>query len=150
MAFSYGERSKSRLVTADPRLQELFGRAIKHVDIYIICGHRGREDQTVAVANGASKTPWPRSKHNPPVSLAIDSCLWYPKPPNIHWETDADFWRLAGFLQGIGYEMGVETRVGVDFDMDWTTKDKFIDGPHIELVDDKAWQAWLASPEAQL
>lgn len=41
-------------------------------DMTVLCGFRGQLEQDAAVARGASKTPWPRSKHNRKPALAVD------------------------------------------------------------------------------
>lgn len=74
-----GAGSLAQLATCDPELQRLVREASKTYDrdFSVNCGHRGEKAQNDAVARGASKTPWPLSKHNSYPALAVD--LWvYP------------------------------------------------------------------------
>ena len=58
--YKYGKTSMSRLDTCHPDLQKLFKELIKYVDISILCGHRTEEEQTKAVLEKRSKTPYPK------------------------------------------------------------------------------------------
>ena len=39
----------------------------------IVCGHRNKEDQNKAFAEGKSKLKWPKGKHNKLPSQAVDA-----------------------------------------------------------------------------
>lgn len=98
-----GRQSKLRLATCDPRLQQLVTAVAAKVDagallplvsdISVACGYRGEAEQNDAYRRGASKTPWPRSKHNKVPALAVD--LWpYPLPDvdkdgKVDWDAPA-------------------------------------------------------------
>jgi peptidoglycan L-alanyl-D-glutamate endopeptidase CwlK len=42
------------------------------IDFSIICGYRGKQEQSNAFAHGASKVQYPNSMHNQNPSLAVD------------------------------------------------------------------------------
>ncbi len=128
---SFSKISAQRLSTCDPRLQALLREAIKHVDFSVLCGHRGVEEQEEAYRTGKSKARWPNSKHNTLPSVAVDVA-----PYPVDWQDTARFARLAGYLERIAHEQGIAIRWGGDWDRDGRTNDeRFIDMPHIELVD---------------
>ena len=129
---SFGTASRVRLKTLDPRLQALLNEAIKHVDFAITCGRRGQAGQNKAVAEGKSKTPWPTSKHNSMPSLAVDVA---PYANGILWDDLEGFTLLAGIIKGISLMMGINIRIGIDWDGDLVVKEhSFKDRPHIELI----------------
>ena len=68
----FSQTSKARLSTAHPDLQRLFNEVVKHWDCTIVCGHRGKEEQDKAFAEGKSKVKWPNGRHNKLPSLAVD------------------------------------------------------------------------------
>ena len=128
---AFGKVSLERLSTCDPRLQEVLGEAIKYRDFSVLCGHRDEAAQNEAVAKGNSKAPWPTSKHNRLPSLAVDVA-----PYPIDWTDAGSFALLAGYILRIGDERGVKLRYGGDWNGNGKTKDeRFLDLPHIELVD---------------
>ena len=128
---SFSKISEQRLATCDQRLQAILREAIQHVDFSVLCGHRGRDEQEEAYRTGKSKARWPNSKHNTLPSVAVDVA-----PYPVDWKDTARFARLAGYLERIAQEQGVRIRWGGDWDMDGRTNDeRFIDMPHIELVD---------------
>jgi peptidoglycan LD-endopeptidase CwlK len=129
--FKYSDSSKEKLSTADTRLQDLFNEVIKHVDCTIICGYRNKYDQNKAVAEGASKTPWPTSKHNSTPSKAIDAM-----PFPIDWKDTKRNYMFVGIVRGIAMKMEIPIRCGADWDGDMQVTDQtFHDIPHFELVD---------------
>lgn len=76
----YSEKSKQRLEQCHEDLQTLFNEVINHIDVSIICGYRGEEEQNKAFNAGHSKLKYPKSKHNKIPSLAVDV---YPYPEGI-------------------------------------------------------------------
>ncbi len=136
---SLSNLSQQRLLTCDPRLQEVLNEAIKYVDFTILCGHRGAEEQNEAYAKGASTKQWPNSKHNRLPSVAVDVAPWFPDV-KIDWKDIAAFARLAGYIQRIADERGIKLRWGGDWDGDWRTvgrdpDERFLDAPHLELAE---------------
>lgn len=131
--------SEQKLATCDPRLQLLLREAIKHVDFTILCGHRTKAEQDLAVAEKKSKTPFPLSKHNSFPSKAVDVAPWLPVV-KIDWKDVAAFARLAGYIQCIADQQGIKIRWGGDWNGNWRTAgtepgEAFLDAPHIELVE---------------
>lgn len=135
---AFGARSRKAYVTLHNDLIEVCDRVIKVVDFSITYGWRGEELQNELVSLGHSKTSWPRSKHNAiddggPCSLAMDVPRW-----PIDWNDRERFTLFAGFVMGVGYEMGVDLRWGGDWDRDWDVHDNsFDDLVHFELVEVK-------------
>ena len=126
-----GKQSEDRLATCHLDLQRLVREVSKGVDegdlayagvrdITVLCGYRGETEQNQAVADGASKTPWPRSKHNRFPSDAVDIA-----PYPVRWKDPAYVRELEALH---AYTAGVAHALGIDlFDISW-------DRPHIERV----------------
>lgn len=141
-----GASSSAKLATCHPVLQKIAQAAmlVTPMDFTIVVGWRGKADQDAAVAAGASKTPWPTSKHNhmngsTPESYAFDFAPWYAIPPNIRWNEGGSFRFLAGLLIGVGTPIaqaaGFRLRYGGDFNGDGDlTNDSFVDNDHLEIV----------------
>ena len=131
----FGKISEERLATCDPRLQSLFREVVTHFDCVVLCGHRSKADQDAAVRGGNSKTPWPKSKHNPVVSLAVDVGPFDRPARPIDW---GDLYRMnffAGVVLGIAKIRGIPIRWGGDWDGDTHVQDNvFDDLVHFELI----------------
>jgi peptidoglycan L-alanyl-D-glutamate endopeptidase CwlK len=121
-----GKLSLYRLATCHPDLQRLIRAVANGVeqgdlsyagvrDITVLCGHRGEAEQDAAVARGASKTPWPRSKHNRSPSDAVDVA-----PYPLDWSDTKAFDALHAYAAGVAHAMGIDL-----LDIDW-------DRPHIQ------------------
>lgn len=125
---SLGALSLRRLHTCHPDLIGLILQVAKGVDegdlkyagvtdITVLCGHRGEAEQNQAVADGASKTPWPRSGHNTYPADAVDVAV-YPvewNAPGYTRKMDA----LHAYVAGCAHILGIDLR-----DISW-------DRPHI-------------------
>jgi len=102
-----------------------------HYDCKILCGHRPEAEQTTAFEAGNSKVAWPNSKHNKLPSEAVDA-VPYPVPD---WDSLHEFYRFIWFVRGCAAMLGIDIRVGADWDGDFDITDQqFNDLPHIELV----------------
>lgn len=124
-----GSVSKVKLSTCHPELVRLIVMVSKGIDegdldyagvgdISVICGHREKAEQDKAVADGASETPWPRSKHNRIPSDAVDVV-----PFPIDW-TDPAWVKKLDTLHA--YIAGVAQGIEIDlYDISW-------DRPHIQ------------------
>jgi len=132
----FSDISKQRISTLHSKLQTLMYEVINYQDFSVICGYRGKEDQDKAVAEGKSKTPWPKSKHNHYPSLAVDIMPYYPK--GIRWTDKEGLYFFIGRIQGIADMLGISIRLGIDWNGDYDMhNDSFVDGPHIELKIEK-------------
>jgi peptidoglycan L-alanyl-D-glutamate endopeptidase CwlK len=128
----FGANSQRHFDTLHPDLQKVLSEAIKHFDFAITCGHRGKEEQDKAFAEGKSQLEWPDGQHNKMPSRAVDVA---PYVNGILWNDVEGFTLLAGIIKGISVMMGVKLRVGVDWDGDLIViEHSFKDRPHIELV----------------
>ena len=130
----FGARSKLRLSTCHPKIQDVMNEAIKFIDFTIIYGYRNEADQTAAyeARPQRSQVPWPKSTHNTDPSEGIDVA-----PYPIAWDDRERFTLLAGVILGMAFLMGIELRWGGDWDRDTEVKDnKFDDLGHFELVKD--------------
>lgn len=132
---SFSNLSKQRLEQCHPDLQRVLNEAIKRVDFTVLCGHRDKEEQEEAYATGKSRLRWPNSKHNSLPSTAVDIAPWF-QDVKIDWNDTAAFARLVGYIERVADELGVKIRWGGDWNGNFRTKDeRFIDMPHIELVE---------------
>lgn len=120
----FSNLSKRRLSTCDVRLQELFNEVIKGFDCTILCGHRGKEEQDKAYAEGNSKLLFPHSKHNKMPSKAVD-VMKYP----IEWSDDKENYQFAKYVKKRAKLLGIKVIWGGDFH-------SFYDAPHWELKND--------------
>lgn len=120
----FSEESKRRLSTCDVRLQVLFNKVIEGIDCTILCGHRGKEEQDKAYAEGNSKLLFPHSKHNKMPSRAVD-VMKYP----IEWENDKANDFFAGYVMGVAAMLGLKVIWGGN----WKT---IVDKPHFEIAED--------------
>jgi len=131
----YGARSRGRLATAHPDLQEVYNEAIKWFDITILEGERGEDRQYLFYLKGTSKVKYPNSKHNKIPSEAICAA-----PYPIDWDDRERFYYMAGLIIGIAKMKGIELRWGGDwkrnnkFNKDTPEKERFDDLGHIELI----------------
>ena len=118
----FGKRSLERLATCHPDLQIIAHELIKRMDVTVLCGYRGEEEQNEAFRRGASQLQYPESKHNQVPSRAIDLA-----PYPISWSDIPRFEKMLVFIKDIALEKDIKLRFGADF--------SFKDYPHIELVD---------------
>lgn len=134
---SFGKSSLARLDQCDVRLALVMTAAIENsqIDFGIVCGHRGKEDQDRAVAEGKSKTPWPISKHNALPSLAVDVCPYI--GGKYAWNDIQAFKDLAAHILATAEAKGIRLRWGGN----WKINDavsapgKFVDMPHFEIAE---------------
>lgn len=118
---NFSGSSDLKLSTCDVRLQQLFREVVKHRDCTVLCGHRPKEEQDKAVAEGKSKAPWPQSNHNKVPSMAVD-VMPYP----INWADREGLIRFVEFVKGVAVGLNIDVRWGGDFK-------SFFDGPHWEV-----------------
>jgi len=101
--YRYSKRSKNRLAECDERLQKIMLEAINHMDLTILCGHRGEDDQNRAFRNGKSKLKYPKSKHNKNPSLAVDVAPCNP----VDWKNIERFKKLSEIIFASAKKVGV-------------------------------------------
>ena len=117
----FGRKSKERLATCDPRLQEVFNEVIKYIDCSVLEGHRGKERQNKLCDEGKSQVRFPDGRHNAMPSRAVDVT-----PYPVDWDDRERQTLFAGFVLGWGG----------DWDMDFQVMDnRFDDFPHFEVID---------------
>ena len=128
---------KSQIVydRLDPRLQVLVTRIRDEVvDISLVSGYRGPDEQNELYASNKSTLKWPNSKHNKLPSVAVDIAP-YPYPTY-----EPKLWGALGYIAGramaIAAEEGFRIRWGGDWNMNGDLTDqKFDDLFHLELVE---------------
>jgi len=126
---SFSVASRAQLASCHPDLQRLFNEVIKHHDCKVLEGHRNKEAQNRAFAEGKSKLKWPNGNHNKYPSMAVDVA-----PYPVDWNDPTRFYYFAGFVFGIASQMGIKLRWGGDWDGDLNFKNQtFFDLPHFEL-----------------
>lgn len=136
----YSDKSKERLAECHRDLRIVFGIVILFFDCSIICGKRGKTEQTTAYDSGRSKLQYPKSKHNKePKSEAVDAV-----PYPIDWKNTRRMRYFAGFVVAIGeilfrlHIIDHQIRWGGDWDRDTDNLDqRFDDLPHFEIVKSK-------------
>lgn len=132
----FSERSLQRLATCDERLQALLHEAILENDFSVLCGHRGKTAQNLAVRKGRSKSPWPKSRHNSTPSQAVDVA-----PYPIDWQNLERFKDLGALVQAKAKEMGIQVTWGGDWGWDWG---------HYQIEGGELTQAWRARLQQHL
>lgn len=133
--YSFGRASRKRYETLHYKLQMIMDEAIQVMDFTIVCGFRNKRAQEKAFNEGKSGKHWPNSKHNQNPSIAVDIAPYDPKLRNIDWNNRDRFILLAGIIKGVAHKLRIAIRWGGDWDSDTFMRDqKFIDMPHIELV----------------
>lgn len=115
--FKFGAKSLERLATCHPDLQRICHELIKEMDVTVLCGHRGEEEQNLAYRQGKSRLRWPLSAHNSIPSRAVDLA-----PYPIDWNDRPRFLRMQGRVRRIAEELGIELRALISWDL-----------PHVEL-----------------
>lgn len=136
----HGPKSLSRLQTVHPLLKEVADGALLvcPYNFTIVHGWRPQRVQDVLFESGASKKPWPESKHNymendKPMSLAIDIGPWVNN--GIPWKETHIFAVVAGSFMTVAEDLGIQLRWGGDWDSDGVTTDQtLLDWGHLELV----------------
>ena len=142
----FGKRSLENLRGVHPDLVRLANAVIAHWDCQVVDGIRTRDEQVKNMERGVSKTM--ASKHlaqEDGFSHAID-IVPYPvdwpaitRGLNAIKKADpgmqvAEFYGFIGFVQGMAAALGINTRVGADWDNDREfSEHSFIDLPHVEL-----------------
>ena len=136
-------------MTCHQALREVTIRALllSPYDFTIVHGWRGEEVQNALVDSGASRAPWPTSKHNnirwedagrnkqvsKPDSLAVDFGPWVNGA--IPWNDTHIFAVIAGAFFAASFELNYPIRWGGDWDSDGSTKDQtLLDYGHVELI----------------
>lgn len=126
----FSKRSLERLKTCHPELQKLFLEIVESFDCTILEGHRNKEKQDKAFADGKSTKKFPCSQHNRLPSRAVDVA-----PYPIEWDNLERFYYFAGFVRGTAYKQGITIRWGGDWDSDTKVHDqKLMDLPHYEVI----------------
>lgn len=108
----FGEKSKEKLETCHPKLQELFNEVIKYIDCTIIWGYKDREQQNTEFDAGLSNCRYPNSAHNKQPSKAIDVAYWFNLEPHVRWESIPEWYFLGGFVLGIASQMKINIKWG--------------------------------------
>ncbi|MDA9231172.1 M15 family metallopeptidase [Rickettsiales bacterium] len=128
----FSNRSKDKLITCHPKLQELFNIVIKNYDCTIIEGRRSNERQEELFHQGKSKLKAGKSKHNQAPSLAVDVA-----PYPINWNDRIKFYHFVGYVKATADQLKIKIRCGADWDNDNDLHDQtFFDLPHFELITD--------------
>lgn len=118
------DKSLGRLNECDKRLVKLIKAVNEVYPVFVICGHRNKEDQDRAFKDKKSKLKFPNSKHNKKPSLAVDIVPGDGK--KIDWKDIKEFEIMLMVVESTAETLGIKIRLGRDF--------KFKDFPHVELV----------------
>jgi peptidoglycan LD-endopeptidase CwlK len=122
----FSRTSSRRLETCCEPLIELAYRAVEVIDITILYGWRNETDQNMLFDRGLSMLRWPKGKHNTivegkPCSDAFDAAPW-----PIDWDDWDRFYRMAGVMDAIAFDIGIDITWGGD----WQS---FKDGCHFQI-----------------
>lgn len=144
MPYSFGARSKAKLNTVHPRLQNVFLKAIGRspYDFTIVHGLRGKDIQNTLFESGASTKKYPFSRHNTTqdptiplkenVSDAVDFAPWI--NGGIPWNETHIFAAIYGVLAACAEEEGIRLRWGGDWNGNGVTSDQtLMDWGHVEI-----------------
>jgi peptidoglycan L-alanyl-D-glutamate endopeptidase CwlK len=86
MSNIFGISSYRRLNTIHPALKVLCIAILERMDITVVCGYRGEEEQNEAYNEGKSGLKFPNSKHNHSPSSAVDIAP-YIKGKGVRWNS---------------------------------------------------------------
>lgn len=138
---SFSQRSKDKLATCHPLLQDLFNEVIRHIDCKVECGQRGKAEQDRLHRLKRSKVVYPHSKHNKTPSFAADvvpyPVIWPDKKnrPDSYVLDMGRFYMFAGYVKATADQLEITIRLGADWDSDFQVSDQtFHDLPHFELI----------------
>ena len=125
----FSSSSLEQLHSCAAPLIAVFEKAIAHIDVKIISGHRSAERQQYLYEIGRSKKKGGQSVHNRTPSDGID---WAPWP--VDWNDLPRWYYYAGIIKAVGLSMGVNLRWGGDWDSDMILSDNtFNDLGHFEI-----------------
>lgn len=153
----FGKVSESNLLVVHPDLVDVMRFVVKHWDCTVTDGVRTIAEQELNIARGVSQTM--NSKHLPRndrgkldpngLAWAVDvmpyPVTWGPIEKGIAAVKRVDpqmqtleAYGFVGFVQGVATAMGIDLRVGADWDNDRNfANHSFIDLPHFELTGKK-------------
>lgn len=120
----FGKKSLDRLDEVHEDLQKIAHKLIERMDVTVLCGYRGKEEQEQAFINGNSKLRFPHSKHNKKPALAMDIA-----PYPLDWNDMKRFLDMCKLIEEIAAELKIKIILGRDFE--------FRDYPHVELATQK-------------
>jgi peptidoglycan L-alanyl-D-glutamate endopeptidase CwlK len=119
--YKLSKSSKVKLDQCHLDLQLIINELLQELDVTVLCGSRGEEEQNEAFNTGKSKLKFPNSKHNKTPSEAVDVA-----PFPVDWQDIPRFDDMCDRIQKIADKHGIKIRLGRSF--------SFRDYPHIELV----------------
>ena len=120
--FKLSKKSQERLETCDERLITIVNDVCKVIDVTVLCGHRGKEEQEKAFNEGKSRAHFGQSYHNALPSLAVDIA-----PYPINWDVNDPRWEImCNLVLYIANRYGIKVKLGRDFT-------NLKDYPHIEI-----------------
>lgn len=130
--FKFSRKSLEKIKLLHPNLQEILFKAIEitPIDFSITETHRSVETQKKYVKDGKSKTMNSLHCKLPAEAFDFMPCL----DGKVNNNRD-DVLFLAGFFVSIGRMLGYNVRSGATWNKESISKNDFVDGYHISLVD---------------
>ena len=120
--YKLSKKSQERLETCDERLITIVRDVCKVMDVTVLCGHRGKEEQEKAFNEGKSRAHFGQSYHNASPSLAVDIA-----PYPINWDVNDARWEImCNLVLYIANRYGIKVKVSRDLA-------NRRDYPHIEI-----------------
>jgi len=110
------------------------------IPTYKSCSMRSWDEQDELYRLGKSEKKGGESKHNftledgVPYSKAVDSAIWHPERPHIHWQDEKSAIYFAGIIKGAADALHIPVRVGTDWNMNLDVTDDWQDCWHTELL----------------
>ena len=109
--YKLSKKSQERLETCDERLITIVNDVCKVMDITVLCGHIGKEEQENAFKEAKSRAHFGQSYHNASPSLAVDIA-----PYPINWDVNDPRWEIiCNLVLYIANRYGIKVKLGRDF-----------------------------------
>lgn len=127
MSYKFGKRSATNLYQCHRVLQKLAEKSLETSprDFSIICGHRSKEEQDKAFAEGKSKLRFPKSAHNSSPAMAFDFA-----PYPLDWTDITSFIEVGEHILQTFEGMEESEEFEIQWGGNWKS---FKDYPHIQI-----------------
>lgn len=132
------DSSLRKLETCHVDLQRVVSAVDKKVGLIVLVGHRTKEEQDKAFAEGRSQKRWPNGEHNKFPSTAVDIAPLVPTGLNM-WDVHdlrvrCKWWELCYCMLRTAENFGIPVRWGMDWNGDGDITDtRLQDWPHWEM-----------------
>lgn len=131
--YKLSSSSRNKLEQCCGDLQLIVNELLHYMDISVIEGERGKEDQEKYYKQGTSNAKFGQSAHNCHPSMAIDIVPYpIPKLENGEWDSNSEEWdTMADIFKSIAKDKNIDITWGGDFK-------SIVDKPHFEITNWKS------------